>query len=83
MSNQSFLLWTWISFLQYYTYNRNRFILDEAQAIWALGKAQEVWEYLQKTTGMGYDGEEEDVIRKIAQMEEIDEERYGAMLASD
>lgn len=82
MSNQSFLQWTWISFLQYYTENRNKFILDEAQAIWALGKAREVWD-LQKTTSMGYDGEEEDVIRRIAQMEEIDEERYRAILASD
>ncbi|KAE9463916.1 hypothetical protein C3L33_04206, partial [Rhododendron williamsianum] len=34
-----------------------------------------------KTLGIGYDGDEREVISKIPQMKEIDEERYRAVLA--
>ncbi|KAF7112771.1 hypothetical protein RHSIM_RhsimUnG0194500 [Rhododendron simsii] len=58
-------------------------ILWKALAISSLdARARAVWD-VEKTLGVDYDGEEEDAIRRIAQMEEIDGERYRAMLALD
>lgn len=45
--------------------NRNRILLNEAQAIWSVNK----------TMGIGYDGDEEEVISKIVEMEAQDMER--------
>lgn len=39
--------------------NRNRILLDEAQAIWAINKLH----------GINYDGDEQEVISKIAELE--------------
>ncbi|KAF7152322.1 hypothetical protein RHSIM_Rhsim01G0070900 [Rhododendron simsii] len=55
-------------------------ILWKALAISSLdARARAVWD-VEKTLGVDYDGEEEDAIRRIAQMEEIDGERYRAIL---
>lgn len=66
--------------------NRNKIILAEAQAIWGLDEARVVWDF-EKTQCIGHDGEEEEVISRIAHMEKkkikIDEEHYRAMLALD
>ncbi|KAI8542986.1 hypothetical protein RHMOL_Rhmol08G0183400 [Rhododendron molle] len=62
--------------------NRNRFILDETPAIWTLDEARKVWG-LHETLRLSYDGDKEDVIKRITQMEELDEERYRVMLASE
>lgn len=45
--------------------NRNRILLDEAQAIWAVDKL----------FGINYDGDEDEVISKIAEMEALNRER--------
>lgn len=45
--------------------NRNRLLLNEAQTIWEVNKV----------IGIGYDGDEEEVISKIAEMEAQDKER--------
>ncbi|KAG5539457.1 hypothetical protein RHGRI_019859 [Rhododendron griersonianum] len=45
--------------------NRNRIILDEAQAIWECNKIM----------GMGYDGDEDEVISRLADMEAQDLDR--------
>lgn len=45
--------------------NRNRILLDQAQAIWTINKA----------IGIGYDGDENEVISKIAGMEAQNIER--------
>lgn len=47
-----------------------------------LKEAEAVWDF-EKTLGFSYDGEEGEVISKIAQMEEMDEARYRAMLAEE
>ncbi|GFS42115.1 hypothetical protein Acr_00g0078180 [Actinidia rufa] len=49
--------------------NRNRLILDEAQAAWAIGKI----------LGMEYKGDEDEVVSKMVQMEEQDMEIAGDM----
>ncbi|KAI8551205.1 hypothetical protein RHMOL_Rhmol06G0167200 [Rhododendron molle] len=47
--------------------NTNEIILAEAQAIWGLDEARGVWDF-EKTQGIGHDGEEEEVISRIAHM---------------
>lgn len=53
--------------------SKNRIILNKAQAVWDAAKS----------LGIGYDGDEPEVISKIAHLEEIDEERYRVMLAEE
>lgn len=50
--------------------NRNKILLDEAQAIWAVDKL----------FGISYDGEEEEVVSKIAEMEALNKARAGDQL---
>ena len=47
--------------------NRNRLILDEAQAAWEIGKL----------LGMEYEGDEDEVVSKMVRMEEQDMEIAG------
>lgn len=49
--------------------NRNRILLDEAQAIWQVNKLY-----------MNYDGDEEEVISKIAELRAQDNMRAGCQL---
>lgn len=50
--------------------NRNRILLDEAQAIWAINKMH----------GITYDGDEQEVINKIAELEAKDKGRAECLL---
>ncbi|KAH7852063.1 hypothetical protein Vadar_020156 [Vaccinium darrowii] len=52
---------------------RKNKVLDEAKAIWDF----------EKNLGVSYNGDEKEVIRKYAEMEEMEEARYRAMLAVD
>lgn len=50
--------------------NRNRILLNEAQAAWTVNKM----------LGLSYDGDEEEVISKIYETEIQDEERAACQL---
>lgn len=53
--------------------NRNRILLNEAQAVWSVAKIM----------GEDYMGDDEEVISKIMIMEEQDDERAAALLIND
>lgn len=54
--------------------SKNIIILNKAQVI--------IWD-IDKSLGIGYDGDELEVISNISRLEEIDEQRYRVMLAEE